>query len=75
MMGSSVGLGIIMVQTTAKHMHNAMQLTWTDLKVSSMGHYNMGRRQVKGPHKLGRRTSQLVMPGAPRWSERYSLSL
>ena len=44
MMGSSVGLGLIMVQTTAKHMHNAMQLTWTDLKVGSMGHYNMGRR-------------------------------
>ena len=44
MMGSSVGLGLIMVQATAKHMHNAMQLTWTDLKVGSMGHYNMGRR-------------------------------
>ena len=44
MMGSSVGLGLIMVQTTAKHMHNATQLTWTDLKVGSMGHYNMGRR-------------------------------
>ena len=44
MMGSSVGLGLIMVQTTAKHMHNAMQFTWTDLKVGSMGHYNMGRR-------------------------------
>ena len=35
---------VIMVQTTAKHMHNAMQFTWTDLKVGSMGHYNMGRR-------------------------------
>ena len=44
MMGSSVGLRLIMVQATAKHMHNAMQLTWTDLKVGSMGHYNMGRR-------------------------------
>ncbi len=49
-----------MVQTTAKHMHNAMQFTWTDLKVGSMGHYNMGKRYVKGPHKLGHRTSQLV---------------
>ena len=38
MMGISVGLGLIMVQTTAKHMHNATQLTWTDLKVDSMGH-------------------------------------
>ena len=44
MIGSSVGLRLIMVQATAKHMHNAMQLTWTDLKVGSMGHYNMGRR-------------------------------
>ena len=37
MMGSSVGLGLVMVQTTAKQMHNAMQFTWTDLKVSSIG--------------------------------------
>ena len=44
MMGSSVGLGLIMVQKTAKHMHNAMQLTWTDLKVSSIGHYKKGKR-------------------------------
>ena len=44
MMGSSVGLGLIMVQTMAKHMHNAMQLTWTVLKIGSMSHYNMGRR-------------------------------
>ena len=44
MMGSSVGLELIIVQTTAKHMHNAMQFTWTDLKVGFMGHYNMGRR-------------------------------
>ena len=44
MMGSSVGLGLIMVQTTAKHMYNAMQFIWTDLKVGSIGHCNMGRR-------------------------------
>ena len=44
MMGSSVGLGLIMVQTMAKHMYNAMQFRWTDLKVGSMGHYNMSRR-------------------------------
>ena len=44
MMDLSVGLRLIMVQTTAKHMHNAMQFTWTDLKIGSMGHYNMGRR-------------------------------
>ena len=44
MMGLSVGLGLIMVQTTAKHMHNAMRFTWTDLKVGFMGHYNIGRR-------------------------------
>ena len=43
-MGSSFGLGLIMVQTKAKHMHNAMQFTWTNLKIGSMGHYNMGRR-------------------------------
>ena len=42
--GSNNYDGLIMVQTTAKHMHNAMQFTWTDLKESSMGHYNMGRR-------------------------------
>ena len=35
---------VIMVQTTAKQMHNAMQFTWTNLRVGSMGHYNMGRR-------------------------------
>ena len=33
-----------MVQTTAKQMRNAMQFTWTDLKIGSMGHYNIGRR-------------------------------
>ena len=44
MMGLSVGLGLIMVQTMAKHMHNAMQFTWTNLKAGSIGHYNMGRR-------------------------------
>ena len=44
MTGLSIGLGLIMVQTMAKQMHNAMQFTWTDLKVGSMGHYNMGRR-------------------------------
>ena len=44
MIGSSIGLGLIMVQTTDKHMHNTMQLTLTDLKVGSIGHYNMGRR-------------------------------
>ena len=33
-----------MVQTTAKQMRNEMQFTWTDLKVGSMSHYNMGRR-------------------------------
>ena len=66
---------VIMVQTTAKQMRNEMQFIWTDLKVGSMGHYNMGRRSVKGPHKLGHCTSQLVTLGAPRWSERYSLSL
>ena len=43
MMGSSVGLGLIMVQTMVKHMHNEMQFTWTNLKVGSVGHYNMGR--------------------------------
>ena len=59
-MGLSVGLGLIMVQTMAKHMHNAMQFTWTNLKVGSMGHYNMGRRSVKGPHKLGHCTSQQI---------------
>ena len=42
--GSNNYDGLIMVQTTAKHMHNVMQFTWTDLKVGSMGHYNMGRR-------------------------------
>ena len=42
--GSSIGLGLIMVQTMAKHMHNAMQLTWADLKVGFMGHCNMGKR-------------------------------
>ena len=31
-------------KTMAKHMHNAMQFIWTDLKIGSMGHYNMGRR-------------------------------
>ena len=35
---------VIMVQTTAKQMHNEMQFTWIKLKVGSMGHYNMGRR-------------------------------
>ena len=35
---------VIMVQTTAKQMRNEMQFTWTDLKVGSMGHYNMDRR-------------------------------
>ena len=35
---------VIMVQTMAKQIHNEMQFTWTDLKVGSMGHYNMGRR-------------------------------
>ena len=35
---------VIMVQTTAKQIHNEMQFTWTGLKVGSMGHYNMGRR-------------------------------
>ena len=60
MMGSSVGLGLIMIQTMAKQMCNEMQFTWTDLKVGFMGNYNMGRRWVKGSHKLGRRTSQLV---------------
>ena len=64
-----------MVQTTAKQMRNEMSFTWTDLEVGSMGHYNMGRRQVKSPHKLERRTSQPVTLGAPRWSEQYSLSL
>ena len=44
MMGSSIGLGLIMVQTTTKHMRNEMQFTWTNLKVGSMGHYNIGRR-------------------------------
>ena len=44
MMGSSVGLGLIVVQTTAKHMRNEMQFTWTNLKVGSTGHYNIGRR-------------------------------
>ena len=44
MMGLSVGLGLIMVQTTAKLKHNAMQFTWTDLKVGSVGCYYMGRR-------------------------------
>ena len=44
MIGPSVGLELIVVQTTAKHMHNAMQFTWTDLRVGSMGFYNMGRR-------------------------------
>ena len=44
MMGLSVGLGLIMVQTTSIHMYNVMQFTWTNLKVGSMGHYNMGRR-------------------------------
>ena len=44
MIGSSVGLGLIVVQTTTTPTHNAMQFTWTDLKVGSMGHYNMGRR-------------------------------
>ena len=44
MIGSSVGLGLIMVQTMAKHMRNEMQFTWTNLKVGSMGHYNMRRR-------------------------------
>ena len=44
MMGPNVRLGLIMVQTTAKHMHNAMQFTWTNLKVGSMGYDNMGRR-------------------------------
>ena len=64
-----------MVQTMAKQMRNEMQFTWTDLKVGAMGHYNMGRRPVKGPHKLGRRTSQLLTPRASRWSEWYNLSL
>ena len=64
-----------MVQTMAKQMHNEMQFTWADLKVGFMGYYNMCRRPVKDPHKLGRRTSQLVTLGAPRWSEWYSLSL
>ena len=64
-----------MVQATAKQMRNEMQFTWIDLKVGSMGHYSMGRRKIKGPHKLGCRTSQLVMPKALRWSEQYSLSL
>ena len=44
MIGPSVGLELIVVQTTAKHMHNAMQFTSTDLRVGSMGFYNMGRR-------------------------------
>ena len=44
MMGASIGLGLLMVQTMAKHMHNAKQFTWTDLKVGSMDHYNMDRR-------------------------------
>ena len=57
-----------MVQTMAKQMRNEMQFTWTDLKIGFMGHYNMGRRWVKGPHKL-------VMLEVPRWSEWYSLSL
>ena len=35
---------VIMVQTMAKQMHNEMQFTWTDPKVGSMGHCNMGRR-------------------------------
>ena len=52
-----------MVQKTAKHMHNEMQFTWTDLEVGYMGHYNMGKRKVKDPHKLGHRTSQLVKNG------------
>ena len=42
MMGPSFGLELIMVQTTTKHMHNAMQFTWIDLKVGSIGFYNMG---------------------------------
>ena len=44
MIGPSFGLELIMVQTMAKHMRNEMQFTWTNLKVGSMGHYNMGRR-------------------------------
>ena len=64
-----------MVQITAKQMDNEMQFTRTDLKVGFISHYNMGRRWVKGPHKLRRRTSQLVTLGAPRWSELYNLSL
>ena len=44
MMGSSIGLGLIMVQTTSIHMYNVMQFTWTDLKVGFVGHYNIGRR-------------------------------
>ena len=75
MIGLNVGLGLIMVQTMAKHMRNEMQFTQTNQNVGSMGHYNMGRRQVKGPHKLGHRTSQLVTPRALCQSERYSLSL
>ena len=35
---------VIMVQTTSIHMCNAMQFTWTDLKIGSIGYYNMGRR-------------------------------
>ena len=33
-----------MVQITTKQMHNEMEFTCTNLKVGSMGHYNMGRR-------------------------------
>ena len=35
---------VIMVQTTSIQMCNAMQFTWTDLKIGFIGHYNMGRR-------------------------------
>ena len=35
---------VIMVQTTSIHMSNAMHFTWTDVKVGSIGHYNMGRK-------------------------------
>ena len=44
MIGPSFGHELIMVQTTAKHMHNAMKFTWIDLRVGFMGFYNMGRR-------------------------------
>ena len=44
MIGPNVGLDLLIDQKMAKHMHNAMQFTWADLKVDFKNHYNMGRR-------------------------------